>query len=137
MAGVTATCIEFDATHRRTLVGTMAGFHVHDLAAGTWEEHDEKGWVGRTVWSISGHETASDRVITDREHAFFKGYMEVTEAMDENGTITYNDRSWCIMASGIVGRLSESGSRRGRGFLHDGLPGHRSFRCVNTRPPGP
>jgi len=87
--GVSALRIEYDAWHDRLLLATVEGFRIYDFATGEWEEHDEEGWIGRTVWTIIGHETLPNRLITGRENAFFKGYLEVTDTRDENGTIAH------------------------------------------------
>ena len=39
-----------------------------------------------TAW----HETQSSRLITGRVNAWFKGYIEVTDDLSENGTLVYN-----------------------------------------------
>jgi hypothetical protein len=89
MDGSYATCIAYDAAHRRLLVGTTEGFQEYSFAAAVWTEHVEEGWVGRFVASIATHPARPDRVVTGRMDAFFKGYMEVSDTFDENGVTTH------------------------------------------------
>jgi len=79
MGGLTTTCIEADEYHDRILVGTNEGFHIHDLVAGTWTEFDDEGWLGRQVYAIQWDPADPLRLITGRENAFWKGYLEITE----------------------------------------------------------
>lgn len=89
MDGIYATCVEADPVHGRLLVGTYEGFHYMDMLTGAWEERDEEGWIGREVHSIAWHETVDERIITGRENAFFKGYLELSEDLGLTSDVTY------------------------------------------------
>jgi len=86
MTGIPTTCIEIDEEQNRLLVGTNEGFHIHDLVNGTWTEFDDEGWIGRQVHAIQWDHEDPLRLITGRENAFWKGYLELTE--DGGGTST-------------------------------------------------
>ncbi|MFC1573293.1 WD40/YVTN/BNR-like repeat-containing protein [Candidatus Eisenbacteria bacterium] len=93
-----ATCIEADPVHNRIFVGTISGFYYLDLASGEWTSRDEVGWIGRHVHSIAWHEELDTRVITGRENAFFKGYIELSDDMGESGDVVYSS-----VAGGVTG----------------------------------
>lgn len=89
MAGVGTTCIEADQAYGRILVGTHEGFWLLDLTSGQWTERDDEGWIGRQVWSIQADEADRDRLITGRENAFFKGYLELSEDGGASGDVVH------------------------------------------------
>ncbi len=89
MDGINATCITADLDHDRILVGTLEGFWYLDLGTGQWTERDAEGWIGRTVWAIDHHDTLDQRVITGRENAWFKGYMEYSEDLGATEVFAY------------------------------------------------
>jgi len=89
MDGIVATCINADPVHGRILVGTLEGFWFYDQASGNWTEHDEEGWIGRTVWTVDYSDQHPDRIITGRENAWFKGYMEYSDDLGETGHFVY------------------------------------------------
>jgi len=103
MPGVATTCIETDEVHDRLLVGTTEGFHIHDLIAGTWAEFDDEDWIGRQVHAIQWDHEDPLRLITGRENAFWKGYLELTEDggatnsllhMSQGGAFVDLDHDW-------------------------------------------
>ncbi len=112
MDGIYATCIEADPVHGRLLVGTYEGFHYMDMLTGAWVEHDEEGWIGREVHSIAWHETVDERILTGRENAFFKGYLELSEDLGLTSDITY---------------MSEAGGFTG--IARDPADIHRYYAC--------
>ncbi len=79
MDGVNATSITVDPLRERVFVGTYEGFWYYDQPAGAWTERDWEGWIGRTVWAVDYNDALPDRVITGRENAWFKGYMEYSD----------------------------------------------------------
>jgi hypothetical protein len=90
MAGVRSTCIRADPDNERIFVGTYEGFHYMDIPTGAWTERDEEGCIGRQVLSIAGSWAHPLRVITGRENAFFKGYVELSDDLGENGQTVYS-----------------------------------------------
>jgi len=90
MAGETCTCIEAEPIRPRVFVGTVEGFHYLEQDSGIWTNRDWDGWIGRTVWSIQWHPAMENRVITGRENAFFKGYIEVSDDLGASETLVYN-----------------------------------------------
>ena len=89
MSGVGATCIEADWHHDRLLVGTHEGFWIFDQVTEQWSEFDDEGWIGRQVHAIQFDENDADRIITGRENAFFKGYLELTEDGGLTGDVVH------------------------------------------------
>ncbi|MBD3237701.1 MAG: hypothetical protein GF330_13440 [Candidatus Eisenbacteria bacterium] len=89
-AGEINTCVEADPVHARVFVGTVEGFHYLDVPSGEWTSRDEEGWIGRQVWSLAWHPEQDARVITGRENAFFKGYIELSEDLGIGGDIVYS-----------------------------------------------
>jgi hypothetical protein len=89
MAGVYATCIDDDPVHGRIFAGTVEGFRYLDQASGVWTERDDEGWIGRQVYAVAWHETQAQRVLTGRENAFFKGYIELSEDLGATEAIVY------------------------------------------------
>ncbi len=79
MDGIAATTLTVDPEHNRVYVGTYEGFWFFDQGSSLWTERDEEGWIGRTVWAVDYHDDFPDRVITGRENAWFKGYMEYSD----------------------------------------------------------
>ena len=79
LKGVATTCIEADPYHERILVGTLEGFHYYDTTTGVWTERDDEGSIGRRVCAIQWLPSFEMRLITGRENAFFKGYLELTD----------------------------------------------------------
>ncbi len=89
MDGVYATTLTVDEERERVFVGTYEGFWYLDLPTEIWTERDWEDWIGRTVWAIDTHRTLPERVITGRENAWFKGYMEVSDDLGATETFVY------------------------------------------------
>ncbi len=120
MSGISCTSLTYDPWHERLLVGTIEGFHVYDFATHTWAEHDEEDWIGRHVGAIIGHQMRPSRVITGRVNAFFKGYVETSDSLDENGDYFHP------IDGGLVTGLARDGFDRDRYYacsLPDVSPG--------------
>ena len=79
MDGVSATTITVDPLHELVFVGTHEGFHFLDLPTDTWTERDWEDWIGRQVYAVDFADDLPGRVITGRENAWFKGYLEVSD----------------------------------------------------------
>ncbi len=90
MNGENCTCVVNDPLHDRIFVGTVEGFHYLEQSTGVWTSRDWDGWIGRQVWSIDYHRLLDQRVITGRENAFFKGYIEYSDDLGASETIAYN-----------------------------------------------
>jgi hypothetical protein len=89
MTGFGTTCIEADHHHDRILVGTYEGFWILDLATDIWAEFDDEGWIGRQVHAIAWDRDDPLRLVTGRENAFFKGYLEMTEDGGVSGQVVH------------------------------------------------
>jgi len=96
MDGVPATGIARDSTHARILVGTLEGFHYLDQSTGIWQERDDEGWIGRQVWSLDYSGAHPLRVLTGRENAFFKGYVELSDDLGLTGTIVHESEGGSV-----------------------------------------
>jgi hypothetical protein len=90
MDGKTATTIVCDPIHDRVFAGTVEGFHYLDQTTGVWTSRDWEGWIGRTVHSIDWDRQLDERVITGRENAFFKGYIEVSDDLGATQHTVYD-----------------------------------------------
>lgn len=97
MAGIRATCVEADPSRGRIFVGTYEGFHYLDLSTGVWTERDWEGWIGREVHAICPSETHAQRVLTGRENAFFKGYIELSEDLGASEQLVYNSGAGAVV----------------------------------------
>ncbi len=71
-----ATCMAFDGGTNTLLVGTVSGFQYYAIDEGAWTDREEEGSIGREVWAILAHPTVPGRILTGRQNAFFKGYLE-------------------------------------------------------------
>ncbi|MCP4293170.1 MAG: T9SS type A sorting domain-containing protein [bacterium] len=89
MNGVNATSLTVDPVHNRVLVGTMEGFWYYDQASSLWTERDMEGSIGRTVWAVDYNDTLPEFVVTGRENAWFKGYMEYSEDLGDTDNFAY------------------------------------------------
>ncbi len=92
MDGVNATCVTVDPEHDRVFVGTLEGFWYFDEPTGLWTERDMEGWIGRTVWAIDYHDALDQRVVTGRENAWFKGYMEYSDDLGVTEVFAYESQ---------------------------------------------
>lgn len=79
MDGIQATRVVVDPLHARVFVGTYEGFHYLDQPTGSWTERDWEDWIGRQVHAVDYADALPLRVITGRENAFFKGYLEYSD----------------------------------------------------------
>ncbi len=70
--------------------GTGEGFQYLDLTTGIWTSRDDVDWIGRHVQSLTNHPQHPGRIITGRQNAWFKGYLELTEDWGETETLVYN-----------------------------------------------
>ncbi len=98
MAGEQCLCISADRYHPRVLVGTIEGFHYLDQPSGLWTNRDWDGWIGREVHAILGHRSYDGWIITGRENAFWKGYLEVTEDLGVTEVFSYESTGGAIVA---------------------------------------
>ncbi len=96
MDGIRATCLVADSLHARVFVGTVEGFHYYDIPTDTWTERDWEGWIGRQVYAVAWHPIRGQRVITGRENAFFKGYIELSEDLGVTEGIVYNSQGGSV-----------------------------------------
>ena len=89
MAGVSTTCIEADPEHALIFVGTQEGFHYFDQTSEIWTERDDEGWIGRQVHAIQWLRFHDQVVITGRENAFFKGYLERSDDLGATNEVVH------------------------------------------------
>ena len=89
MSGVGTTRIEEDWRYDRLLIGTYEGFWIYDQNTEEWSEFDDEDWIGRQVHAIQFDMDDADRIITGRENAFFKGYLELTEDGGLTGQVVH------------------------------------------------
>ncbi|MBM4118883.1 T9SS type A sorting domain-containing protein [bacterium] len=89
MDGIQATRVVVDPLRSRVFVGTYEGFHYFDQPTGAWTERDWEGWIGRQVYAIDYADALPLRVITGRENAFFKGYLEYSNDLGATETWVY------------------------------------------------
>lgn len=89
MDGIDATRVVVDPLHSRVFVGTTEGFHYLDQASGTWTERDWEDWIGREVHAIDYADALPLRVLTGRENAFFKGYLEYSDDLGATEHFVY------------------------------------------------
>jgi hypothetical protein len=106
MDGVTTTCIAYDRFADRILVGTVEGFHCLDLATDEWTERDDEGWIGRQVHAIHAFWNDPDRILTGRENAFFKGYIELSTDDGVSGDVVHmSDGGAFVAFAGFAERV--------------------------------
>ncbi len=82
-------CMHIDTTNEMLYIGTTNGFWYQDIQTGDWISRIEPGWMGRTVWSICANPDSPGTVITGRENAWFKGYMEISYDWGETNEFLY------------------------------------------------
>jgi len=97
MDGIHSNCIVVDEENDRIFVGTMEGFHYLDLPTGVWTDRDWDGYIGRQTYAVAGHPTHDRRVITGRENAFFKGYIELSEDLGATEDVVYNSGAGTVV----------------------------------------
>ena len=83
-------------------MGTIEGFQYYDLGTQVWTSRDDVGSIGRTVWSIdyipqsANVNQPGDRVVTGRENAWFKGYMEYSDDWGVTDIYSYESQGGAI-----------------------------------------
>lgn len=115
MDGVNVTTLTVDPEHDRVFVGTLEGFWYFDQGSGLWTSRDAEGWIGRTTWAVDYHDTMNGFVVTGRENAYFKGYLEYSEDLGVTENFAYEstggrvtdiihvgENYWACTASDIV-----------------------------------
>ncbi len=115
MDGVGATNITVDPIHERVFVSTYEGFWYFDQATSVWVNRDWEDWIGRATWAVDYHDDLDQRVITGRENAWWKGYMEYSDDLgasevfvyeSQGGRVTdvmhHNDNYWACTWSDIA-----------------------------------
>ncbi|MBN1425644.1 hypothetical protein JXA88_13900 [Candidatus Fermentibacteria bacterium] len=73
-----STCMSVDAATNTLLVGSVTGFLYYAIDDSVWTNREQPGWIGREVWSILAHPDVPGRILTGRQNAFFKGYVELS-----------------------------------------------------------
>lgn len=73
------TCLHADETGTALFAGSIEGFWYYTHATASWTQREDVGWIGRQVWSLASLGSDPGTVITGRENAFFKGYLEWTD----------------------------------------------------------
>lgn len=89
MDGIQATRVVVDPLHARVFVGTTEGFHYLDQSTDTWTERDWEDWIGREVHALDYAHAIPQRVLTGRENAFFKGYLEYSDDLGATEHFVY------------------------------------------------
>lgn len=89
MDGVNATTITVEPLRNRVFVGTHEGFWYFDQATSLWTERDDEGWIGRGVWAVDFADDQPERVITGRENAWWKGYLEYSDDLGVTNHFIY------------------------------------------------
>lgn len=107
--GNTITRLHFNISGDTLFVGTIEGYRFYSLCTSLWVIREMQGYIGRTVWSISYIPGYYSRVITGRENAFYKGYLELNDNFSIQGTIVRNsqggrftDIKYCIDNPNII-----------------------------------
>ncbi len=113
MQDVYSTCIHEDHVHGRIFVGTVEGFHYLGIGTGAWTSRDWVGWIGRQVYAVDWHPDLDQRVITGRENAFFKGYIELSDDLGLSEEIVYSSNAGSVT-----------------GLAHDPADGDRRYACT-------
>ncbi len=84
------TCLHADEAGTALFAGTIEGFWYYTFATQSWTSRDDVGWIGRQVWCLTSHVNDPGTVITGRENAFFKGYMEWSDDWGASNTYAYS-----------------------------------------------
>jgi hypothetical protein len=87
-----STCMHYDSTTGTLFVGSVVGFLYYNVESQTWTPREEPGWIGRTVHSVTTHPGQPGVVITGRENAFFKGYLEISDDWGETSQVVYSSQ---------------------------------------------
>ncbi len=89
-SGETSFCMSFDNNTGNLFLGTAEGFWYYNISTAQWTRREDVGWIGRSVFSIAAHPTIPGRIITGRQNAFFKGYIEYTNDWGVTNDNAYN-----------------------------------------------
>ena len=87
-----STCLALDEATNTLLVGSVTGFLYYDIDDSVWTNREEPGWIGREVWSILAHPAVQGRILTGRENAFFKGYLELSPDWGLTHQVVWNSQ---------------------------------------------
>ena len=72
-------CLHMDTTNNILFAGTVFGFQYYTFVSGEWIQREDVGWMGRQVLSLATCTSVPGWIITGRENAFWKGYMEYSD----------------------------------------------------------
>jgi photosystem II stability/assembly factor-like uncharacterized protein len=86
------TSLHYDGNSDVLFAGTWEGFWYLDIASGVWTQREDVGWIGRTVWAVATHPMIPGWIVTGRENAFFKGYLELSTDWGETPEGGYNSQ---------------------------------------------
>ncbi|OYT16486.1 MAG: hypothetical protein B7C24_07575 [Bacteroidetes bacterium 4572_77] len=82
-------CMQVDTTNDYLYLGTTEGFWYQNMESGIWTDRIEVDYMGRAVWSITANPSEPGTVITGRDNAWFKGYMEISYDYGETNEFLY------------------------------------------------
>ncbi len=88
--------LHLDTTNNTLFVSTTEGFWYTYLGSNEWRPRVEVDWIGRAVWSINSNPDVPGRIISGRDNAFFKGYMELSNDYGETNEITFSSEGGYI-----------------------------------------
>lgn len=91
-ASTGSTRLAVDTVTNTLLVGSVTGFLYYDIDDSTWTSREEPGWIGREVWSLLAHPAVPGRIVTGRENAFFKGYLELSPDWGVTHQVVWNSQ---------------------------------------------
>jgi hypothetical protein len=89
-SGAMIMCLHMDTANNILFAGTVDGFQYYPFAAGEWIQREDVGSMGRQVMSIITCSSVPGWIITGRENAFWKGYMEYSDDWGISNTYTYS-----------------------------------------------
>ncbi len=94
--GETIVSLHFDTNTNTLFSCSTEGFSYYDEGNGNWTSREEVGWIGRQVWSLTTHPEYPGRIITGRENAFFKGYIEISEDWGVSSQVVYSSQGGSV-----------------------------------------
>jgi hypothetical protein len=94
--GNNLTCLYMDTQYNRLFAGNLEGFWYYHFSTQTWTAKVEEGSIGREVRSITSLPFDANRIITGRMNAWFKGYIEVGDTLDNFGEISFSSEGGAI-----------------------------------------
>ena len=83
-------CLHMDTTNNILFAGTVEGFQYYPFATGEWIQREDVGSMGRQVMSLTTCPSEPGWIITGRENAFWKGYMEYSDDWGVTNSYTYS-----------------------------------------------